>query len=116
MIPAELDRILEATDLHSILSGEVAATIVNISSSGCLLESTSRVEVGTTGVLRLRRDGRHYADHIQVTRCSPVIGSNRYLIGAQFLWIPVPGESSLRGVTSSLESQHRSRATFRRLD
>jgi hypothetical protein len=111
---SELDRILDSEDVVGALSRDVSVWILNISASGCLLESGYRVEVGTTGVLSMMRDGQDYSDEIQINRCSPVAGSSgRYLLGAQFLWTSIPGERSLRLVTRKLNLQDDRRQRFR---
>ena len=110
----ELDRILGSEDLVGALARDVSVWILNISASGCLLESGLRVEVGTTGVLSMTRDGQDYTDDIRINRCSPVAGgSGRSLLGAQFLWTRIPGERSLRLVTRKLKLQDDRRQQFR---
>jgi hypothetical protein len=110
----EIDRILDSEDVVGALTRDVPVWILNISASGCLLESGFRVEVGTTGVLSMTRDGQDYTDDIRINRCSPVAGgSGRYLLGAQFLWTRIPGERSLRLVTRRLKLQDDRRQQFR---
>jgi hypothetical protein len=109
-----LDRILDADDVVGVLCRDVTVWILNISASGCLLESGLRVDVGTTGVLGMIRDGQEYSDEIRVNRCSLLAGgSGRYLLGAQFLWTSIPGEHSLRLVTRKLKLLENSRQQFR---
>ena len=110
----DLDRILGSEDLVGALSRDVAVWVLNISASGCLLESGTHVEVGSTGVLSMSRDGQSYTDDIRINRCSPVAGSSgRYLLGAQFLWTRIPGERSLRLVVRKLKSGDERRQQFR---
>ena len=61
-----LDAILKSNDLVAVLGREINVRLVDISVSGCLLESTSRLEKGTTGSLRVVRRPRVWrrrADH-----------------------------------------------------
>lgn len=68
-----------------VLARDFQARLVNCSPSGCLLETTARVEAGTIGTLRITIDGREFADDIQVVRCQPIEGASLYQVGAKFL-------------------------------
>lgn len=99
-----LDAILSADDVVAVLGREVPVRLVDVSHSGCLLQSHMRLLEGTTGTLRLSYDGAEYADHVRVMRCqTPVNGDNWYRIGAQFLWTTRPEEGSLRRLIASLQ-------------
>ena len=81
-----------------ILTRDVHVRILNYSRSGCLLESSARIEPGTIGSLRFVIDGSEFIDDVQVVRCQPVEGASaRYRVGAQFLWTVAPGKGTLRG-------------------
>jgi hypothetical protein len=109
----DLDRILGSDDLVGALTRDIPVWMLNVSASGCLLESGSRVDVGHTGVLTMTRDGREYTDDVRINRCSPVAGSSgRYLLGVQFLWTRIPGERSLRLIVRKLKAQEE-RTRFR---
>jgi hypothetical protein len=100
-----LDAILEANDLVAVLGREVSVRVVDISGSGCLLESGCRLENGTTGSLRVLVDGVEFADDIRVMRCRPSEGSSSlYFLGAEFLWTTSPHERSLRRILASLQA------------
>ena len=99
-----LDDILQASDLLGVLSRDVTVRMLNVSGSGCLVESGSPIEAGTTGVLRLRFDGQEFSDPVRITRCQQIEGAGAtYRMGAEFLWTAAPGERSLRRVASRLQ-------------
>jgi hypothetical protein len=99
-----LDAILSARDLVAVLGREVPIRLVDISSAGCLLESTSRLEKGTTGVLRVLYEGGQYMDEVRIMRCRECEGSGAvYQLGAEFLWTTNPRETSLRRVLAKLQ-------------
>lgn len=99
-----LALVLGADDLAGVLAREVRVRLVNISGSGCLVETSAQVEPGTTGVLRVDIDGEHYADDIRVARVQRVHGSSAtWHVGAEFLWTTYPGSRSLRRVASRLQ-------------
>ena len=100
-----LDAILKSNDLVAVLGREVNVRLVDISNSGCLLESGSRLEKGTTGSLRVMFEGLEYADDVRIMRCRPSEGSGSlYYLGAEFLWTTSPRDRSLRRILASLQS------------
>lgn len=100
-----LDAILRSNDLVAVLGREVPVRLVDISNSGCLLESGSRLDKGTTGCLRVTFEGLEYADDVRIMRCRASEGSGSlYFLGAEFLWTSSPGERSLRRILASLQS------------
>jgi len=88
---------LETGDQMGVLSKEFALRLLNCSSSGCLLETTSRIENGTIGTLRLTLEGAELTEDIQVVRCQKLAGAGSlYHVGAKFLWTQRPAPNSLR--------------------
>ena len=80
-----------------VLARDFQARILNCSPTGCLLETNSRIEVGTIGTLRFVVDGRELADDIQVVRCQPIEGAGSlFQVGARFLWTMATGRDSVR--------------------
>lgn len=99
-----LDTILRSHDMVAVLGRDVAVRLIDISGSGCLVQSETRITEGTTGTLRLSFGGADYVDDVRVVRCqAPVAGDGWYRIGAQFLWTSHPGERSLRRVIAGLQ-------------
>ena len=78
--------------------------LVDISRTGCLLESRQRIEVGTVGELQLEVRSETFVDDVRVTRCVRVEGSgSMYRVGAEFVQTRHPGETSIRrAITSTL--------------
>jgi hypothetical protein len=108
-----LDAILKANDLVAVLGREVSVRLVDISGSGCLLESGSRLEKGTTGSLRVVFDGLEYTDDVRIMRCRPSEGSGSvYYLGAEFLWTTRPGDRSLRRILATLQASAVKPGTF----
>ncbi len=100
-----LDAILSANDVVAVLGRDVPVRLVDISSSGCLIHSESRLAEGTTGSLRVTFDGNEYVDDVRVMRCRPSnTGDQWFELGAEFLWTSHPGERSLRRVIVSLQA------------
>jgi PilZ domain len=92
-----LAPVFRGTDRAGVLIRDARVTLVNLSSSGCLIETDRCFEVGTIASLRLVLAGREGSDDVQVVRCQRLEGAgSRYHVGVQFLWTTVPGRSSLR--------------------
>lgn len=99
----EFGDVLAADDLLGVLTRDVRVRLLNISTSGCLVESTVALEMGTTGVLTIRAGGETYADDVRIARVQQVQGAgSTWHIGAEFLWTSQPGPRSLRRVVSRL--------------
>jgi hypothetical protein len=82
----DLGGSLTSTGGLAVLARDFQARIVNCSPSGCLLETNTRLEVGTIGRLRFIIDGRELADDVQIVRCQPIEGAGSlYQVGARFL-------------------------------
>jgi len=89
--------VLGARETLGVLSKEVPFRILNCSSSGCLLETRSRLDVGTIASLRASWNGHEFSEDIQVVRCQEIAGAGSlFHIGVQFLWTAVPRAQSLR--------------------
>ena len=100
-----LDAILKAGDLVAVLGREVAVRLLDISASGCLLESGSRLMLGATGTLLVNFEGKEYVDDVRIMRCLNCEGSSCvYQVGAEFLWTNTPHEHSLRRIVPRLQA------------
>jgi PilZ domain len=101
-----LQDLLASDDVMGVLTRESRVRLVNISASGCLLESGLRMEPGTSGELRLTVDGETYCDAIRVSRVQQMYGAGAaWHVGAEFLWTTRPGSRSLRRMVSRLRRQ-----------
>lgn len=89
---------------RGVLIREVSVRLLEVSLSGCLLESRSRIQPGIAGHLRLQIDGEEHCDDVRVGRCVMVEGSgSRYRSGAEFLWSHRSEERSLRRAVCRIE-------------
>ena len=105
-VNARLDAVLAADDVMGVLARETRARLLNVSVSGCLLESAAFLEPGTTGMLKVVVGGGAYDDAVRVTRARQVSGgSGTWQIGVEFLWTTHPGSWSLRRMASRLRRE-----------
>jgi hypothetical protein len=85
-----------------VLSRQIPTRLVEISQSGCLLESGQRIEEGTLGALRLDVHGETYSEDVRATRCVTIAGmGSSYLIGVEFLGTARTDGTSIRRAMSS---------------
>jgi hypothetical protein len=88
-------------ELVGVLTREIPTRLVEISRSGCLLESGHRIEEGTVGALRLEVEGQTYLEDVRATRCVAIAGSGAsYLVGVEFLQTGNANGSSIRRALS----------------
>jgi hypothetical protein len=91
-------------ELVGVLARHIPTRLVEISRSGCLLESGHRIEEGTVGALRLEVRGQIYSEEVRATRCVAIAGSgSSYLVGVEFLQtVRSDGASIRRAMSGSL--------------
>jgi pilus assembly protein Flp/PilA len=90
-------------EVFGVLARGIPARLVEISRSGCLLESSHRVGDGIVGELRLEIGGELLVDDVRVTRCVLVEGSgSSYLVGAEFVQTRRPDERSIRRAVTGI--------------
>lgn len=93
----------ETPDVTGMLARDVPTRLLDISRTGCLLESRQRVDDGTVGELQLQVQHETYVDDVRVTRCVLVEGSGSiYRVGAEFVQTRRPGEHSIRRAISTI--------------
>lgn len=98
-----LAQLLGADDLLGVIGRDTQVHLLNISGSGCLLESRARVEPGTVGTLQMTVNADVFCDDVRVARCQRIEGAGEvYHIGVAFLWTSSPGPSSLRRLVTRL--------------
>jgi hypothetical protein len=98
-----IDPLYSPNDVLGVLGRNVPARLIEISRSGCLLESRERVEDGTVGELRLQVGGETFVDDVRITRCVLVEGSGScYRVGAEFVQTRRPGEKSIRRAVAAI--------------
>jgi hypothetical protein len=98
------DALQYQLELVGVLAKHIPTRLIEISRSGCLLESASRIEEGTVGALRLDVHGQTYLEDVRATRCVAIAGSgSSYLVGVEFLQTArAEGASIRRAMASSL--------------
>ena len=76
---------------------------LNVSRTGCLLESNRFIEAGTAGKLRLEIEGRIYSGEVRITRCQRMEGTaTAFRLGVEFLRTRRASAVSLRRVVYSM--------------
>ena len=79
------------------LTCELRVRVLNGSATGCLVECSRALMVGTVAGLRVNLRGREYDDQVQVTRCQSIAGAgNIFHIAMEFLSTTPPYAGSLR--------------------
>lgn len=92
-----LNKVGRDKDELGALTSELRVRVLNGSATGCLVESTRALSVGTVAGLRVNLLGREYDDQVQVTRCQPIVGAgNIFHVGMEFLSTTPPYAGSLR--------------------
>lgn len=85
---------------------DFSVELLNISRSGCLLESAKPIAAGTLATITVEVDGESYSDDVQVARCLAIPGAgDRYHVGVQFVALRIPAQRSLRFVAASLKTE-----------
>jgi hypothetical protein len=76
-----------------VFQRELRGRLVNISRSGCLIEVSRPVRVGTVCRLRVALDNTEYADDVRVARCTSGSGNGATCeLGLELLRVPKPKE------------------------
>jgi hypothetical protein len=99
----------------AVLMREHQMRIIDVSRSGCLIESRQRVEEGTVGRLRFKLGHEECSDDVEVVRCDPAVGLGQvvYHIGVRFLWTTPRQPGTIReAVQRHVEDLNTSRTTW----
>ena len=87
----------DAKETLGVIVSDVPVRLVEISRTGCLLESGRYMAVGATGEFLIEFAGLTYSEELRITRCLRREGSGTiYRLGAEFLRTRLPNVSSLR--------------------
>jgi hypothetical protein len=82
----------------------VAVRVVDLSATGCLLESSVRLNEGAVGTLHLTVEGRRYRETLRISRLASTAGrSGAHRAGAQFLTLG-SSRRTLRHLASSAQA------------
>ena len=88
---------MKMVEFPATLTRELPVRVIDISESGCLVESRQRMEVGTIGTLRLRLGSHDCTDDVEVVRCDAVAGvPSLYRLGVRLLWTKPRRAGSIR--------------------
>jgi hypothetical protein len=103
-----LERILSAGCSVGVLGRNVPVRVLNISGSGCLVESTGPIEEGSVGRLWLSFDRERYVDDVLIRRCRRIEGAGHlFHVAGEFVWASPPGKRSLRMIAALLQERDR---------
>lgn len=85
------------SDHQAVLIRDFRVRAINISGSGCLIESRRRLDVGTVGTLRLTLGTEECVDDVEVVRCEAAgdVGTV-YHVGVRFRWAKPREAGSIR--------------------
>lgn len=84
----------------------VPVRIVDVSRSGCRLESSRWLSIGTSGHLRLTFEGRTHQDDVRIARCQVREGAgSTYVLGAELLATRRLSDRSIRMAIGQLIGQ-----------
>ena len=86
--------LLTGPSVIAVLGRDVVVRLLEISRSGCLLESSHAMPAGTIAALAIEIDGREYRDEVRVSRSQLLVG-----VGERY---ESPGSSSVKGSISGL--------------
>jgi hypothetical protein len=90
----------------SLLRRDVVVELLNISRSGCLLESPRPIAAGTLATVTVEMDGQSYSDDVRVARCLAIPGAGeRHHVGVQFVALRLPSQRSVRFLAASLNAE-----------
>ena len=79
------------------LTREIRVRVINLSATGCLLETNASVQIGTVAVLRISFGGEEFSDAVRVIRCQSIVGAGHiYHVGTEFLSTTPPYADTLR--------------------
>jgi hypothetical protein len=96
-------RVFLRGNIVGLLRRDVAVEVLNMSRSGCLLESPKPIAPGTLATVTVELDGEIYSDDVQVARCREIPGAGeRHHVGVQFVALRIPSQRSLRFLAASL--------------
>ena len=78
------------------LTTDLRVHVLNCAVTGCLVESTRPLVIGSVATLRIAFSGSEFEDTVHVVRCQKITGAGVYHIGAEFLATTPPLAGSVR--------------------
>ena len=94
---------VEARCTTGVVVRRVAVRVVDLSATGCLLESSVRLNEGAVGTLHLTVDGRRYRETLRIARVTSTAGRGTNQAGAQFLTLG-SSRQALRHLASNAQT------------
>ena len=90
---------------RGLIVRRVPVRLLNLSLSGCLIETSRAVPRGATGQLVIQLEGVSYRDHVRIGRSARKPGSTHsFRLGGEFSWGSRPEAGSVRRAASGLGS------------
>jgi len=89
---------VDARNELAVLTRELELRVLDVSVSGCLLETQRPVEIGTLATIRVTIGDQAYVDDVHVVRCHSIAGGSIFHVGTKFLWTSPPHRHSLRRI------------------
>jgi hypothetical protein len=87
-----------------ILVRRLLVQVVDVSSNGCLIETSEGLEAGTVGMLQLVVDDGSHGEALRICRAVRITGSDvQWRAGAEFLPLKAPTPTSVRNMVARLE-------------
>jgi hypothetical protein len=86
----------QADEEVGTLTSDICIRVLNCAASGCLVESTRPLAVGSVATLRIRLSGGEFEETVQVVRCQQIAGGSVYHVATQFLPTSPASFDSLR--------------------
>jgi hypothetical protein len=94
---------LAAPRVPGTLIRRVGLRVLEISPTGCLIESSQPLVSGVVGELRVVIDEQEYVDAVRICRVTKVAGSGLgYRAGAEFLRVTPSSQTSLQNLARRL--------------
>jgi hypothetical protein len=95
---------------NGVLLRDIPLTVRDVSSGGCLIESSAPLPIGTIGWLEVEFEGEHRFEWFRVARVQPCDGPV-FVAGVEFLPLGAAGADSLRGAFGRLRRSARPRGS-----
>ena len=86
---------------NAVLLRNLPLTVRDVSSSGCLIESSAPLQVGTVGWLEVEFEGERRFEWFRIARVH-TRGESAFLAGVEFLPLAAAGSDSLRSAIGRL--------------
>ena len=82
--------------MKGLLVRQIPVQLVDLSLSGCLLETSQPIRSGSTGELHVTMQGTQYRDAVNVVLAAERQGSHLVSVGGQVTWLRRPEGASER--------------------